>query len=242
MKYVLCWDIDGTLLTTARAGISAWEDAVHATLGVPCDLSDFPTASLTDIEIARRLVEVYGTGGEPSVDGKVLRAYERGLPSSLPKRDGHVLPGVREALDYFASGSDVGSILLTGNTQTGADTKLTYFGLKDYFNRGAFADGTDNRVSIARKALSIAYELLAGEPSPERVYVIGDTPRDIDCGKAIGARTVAVATGSYGYKELQEEEPWLALPGLPSPEEFSRALDIPEPSPSIVAKIRPESP
>ena len=37
--------------------------------------------------------------------------------------------------------------------------------------------------------------------------MIGDTPRDIDCGKSFGARTIAVATGTWSRDQLANYQP-----------------------------------
>lgn len=220
MTSVLFWDIDGTLLTTGRAGIFAWEDAVRTALGVPVDLADFQTAGLTDVEIGFRLLAAYGSRKDPEVARRLLRVYEEQLPACLPRRQGRVLPGVRETLGYLANKKDVVSLLLTGNTRAGANAKLAYYGLAGYFREGAFAEDAPDRTSIAFRALALAQELLGDSPSPETMYVIGDTPHDVNCGKAIMARTIALATGAYSVADLRSYDPWLAMECLPSPEDF----------------------
>ena len=229
MTYVLFWDIDGTLLTTGRAGIYAWEEAMKKVLGVSGDLSGFTTGGLTDIKIAENLVEAYGNGAGPDTVMSLVRSYEQHLPGSLTRKQGRVLPGVHELLQYFRDRDGVLSLLLTGNTEAGARIKLTYYGLSEFLTAGAFADDVPDRVAIARKAAKLAHKLAGGPIPPQRMFVIGDTPHDIECGKAIGARTVAVATGSYSASDLERERPWLTLEGLPGPEEFVLALglDIP---------------
>lgn len=216
---VLFWDIDGTLLTTERAGVFAWEDAIEEVLGTKASFQDYPTAGLTDVEIGRLLVEKVTGAADRECAARVLHHYEELLPSRLHYRKGRVLPGVREILDAASERADVGSILLTGNTSAGAAAKLTHYDLFAYFGHGAFADGTEDRPSIARRALEIAGEQL-GRIDPSRTFVIGDTPHDVRAGDAIGARTVAVATGTYTVAQLAEHDPWWLLSELPGPGEF----------------------
>ena len=223
MTTVLFWDIDGTLLTTARAGIHAWEEAVAERLGRPVDLSDFQTAGLTDVEIARRLAETHGLG--PASAESLLRSYERRLPECLGRRTGAVLPNVLPILERLRGRPDVHSALLTGNTRSGAAAKLRHYGLARFFEGGAFADGADDRASIARTALAQARQIV-GTVSPEQIYVIGDTPHDVACGKAIGARVVAVATGGYTLEQLRATEPWWLLSSLPDPDQFLARLGL----------------
>jgi phosphoglycolate phosphatase-like HAD superfamily hydrolase len=223
MTTIILWDIDGTLLTTARAGILAWERAVAEGLGSPVDLSGFQTAGLTDVEIARRLAADHGL--EPASAERLLRSYELHLPESLGRRTGAVLPNVLPILERLSGRPDVHSALLTGNTRSGAAAKLRHYGLARFFEGGAFADGTDDRAAIARNALAQAQSSV-GTISPDRVYVVGDTPHDVACGKAIAARVIAVATGGYTVEQLRATEPWWLLPSLPAPELFLPRLGL----------------
>jgi phosphoglycolate phosphatase len=216
------WDIDGTLLTTARAGIFALEDASRDVLGHELDLSTMRTAGLTDAEIA---IEVCRSFGLEERAGDFLRAYGDLLPERLSRKRGEVLPNVRANLEALHARDDVSSLLLTGNIRAGAEAKLRHYGLWEFFEQtgGAFSVEGSDRPSIARAAQALAGEAYAGE----RAYVIGDTPHDVSCGKVIGARTVAVATGpSYSAAELEACDPWLTLEQLPAPEELLTLLEL----------------
>jgi phosphoglycolate phosphatase-like HAD superfamily hydrolase len=225
MTTVLFWDIDGTLLTTGRAGIFALEDAASEVIGTQVELTALPTAGLTDRQIATNILQAYGvTPGVAKVD-RLLQLYGDYLPASLPRRQGYVLQGVREILEQLQPRSDVVSLLLTGNIQAGAQAKLAYYGLDSYFVGGAFSDRTEDRSAIARQALAIAQERV-GEIPPEKCYVIGDTPHDIHCGQAIRARVVAVASGSYTVEELSHHNPWWTIPSLPEPQSFFQKIGL----------------
>jgi phosphoglycolate phosphatase-like HAD superfamily hydrolase len=223
MSPVLFWDIDGTLLTTGRAGILAWEEAVWHLLDRRIDLSNLRTAGLTDYEIAVKILEAVGATPSSDLFTSLLRLYETYLPSCLPKKNGNVLPGVREMLDHLRGRPDILSILLTGNTRTGAMTKLAYYSLESYFTVGAFSDIGTDRSSIAQRALSLARDMRRGV-SLDEIFVIGDTPHDIQCGKAIGARVIAVASGVYSLRELLNHDPWWAIEKLPEPESFMKKI------------------
>jgi phosphoglycolate phosphatase-like HAD superfamily hydrolase len=218
MTTVLFWDIDGTLLTTARAGIFAWEEAFQEVLGRELDMSSYKTAGLTDAEIALKLAD-----GDTGAAGRMLRRYAELLPERLHLREGHVLPNVRENLEALSARDDVVNMLLTGNVEDGAKAKLRHYRLWDYFARtgGAFSVEGSDRPSIARAARALITTPYDGD----RTFVIGDTPHDISCGKAIGARTVAVATGpGYTLAELEACAPDVALAELPAPDEFSAVI------------------
>ena len=223
---VLFWDIDGTLLTTAKGGMFAWDDAVKELTGRDFQLQSMRVPGMTDYQIAARTFEMLGLERTEALTHELVRRYEELLPTSLPRRTGHVLPNVREVLQHLRTRPDVTSYLLTGNTRGGATAKLTHYGLIDFFPTGAFAEDTRERATIAERALALARE--AGPVSEHDVFVIGDTPHDIECANAIGVRTIAVATGGYSVEELREHQPWQLFEELPPPDEFLRLLGISE--------------
>ena len=220
---VLFWDIDGTLLTTGKAGVPAWEEAVKEVVGHDFQLSKFRIAGLTDYQIAVRTFELLGVDVNEDQIRRMVTRYEELLPEALPLKQGRVLPNVREILDRLVHRSDVRSYLLTGNTRGGARAKLTHYDLFRYFTDGAFAEDASERSEIAARALELARR--AGPVSDHGVFVVGDTPHDIHCANSIGARTVAVATGGYSLGELESHHPWRAFAELPSADEFIRLID-----------------
>jgi phosphoglycolate phosphatase-like HAD superfamily hydrolase len=223
---VLFWDIDGTLLTTGRAGVPAWDTAVREVIGRDFELSAFKIAGMTDYQIAAQTFSLLGVAADEAMIRRMVSRYEDLLPTHLPLKQGRVLPNVREILDALAGRADVRSFLLTGNTRRGARAKLTHYGLYDYFADGAFAEDAGDRSSIARRALDLARQ--SGPVHDDAVFVIGDTPHDIDCANAIGARTIAVATGGgYSLDDLRLHKPWRAYEELPPVGEFVRLIEGP---------------
>ena len=220
---VLFWDIDGTLLTTGKAGVPAWEAAVHEVTGREFQLSSIRIPGLTDYQIAVRTFELLGVEPGDATLRRMIARYEELLPTALPKKQGRVLPNVREILERLRGRSDVRSYLLTGNTRNGAKAKLTHYGLFDYFPDGAFAEDAGERSTIAARALELARR--AGPIGENAIFVVGDTPHDVACANAIGARTIAVATGGYSVDELSEHRPWRVFLELPPAEEFVRLID-----------------
>lgn len=220
---IVFWDLDGTLLTTARAGIPAWQDALLEVTGAALDLADFDTAGLLDTDIAKRLLEHTGHASDPPSIAAMSRAYVLALPARLPERQGHVHPNVREILAALRR-RGTPQYLLTGNLRDGAIAKLRHYGLADAISDGAFADGAMDRADVARRALALAGAAHRNVVS-ERTYLVGDTPHDIACGAAIGARTIAVATGPYDVGELRRCSPWIAMPSLPSAPDFLALID-----------------
>lgn len=220
---VLFWDIDGTLLTTGKAGVPAWEAAVREVTGRDFQLSSIRVPGLTDFQIAVRTFEMLGLEPDDDRVRRMVRRYEELLPTSLPLKKGTVLPNVREILERVGARPDVRSYLLTGNTRGGARAKLTHYGLAHFFPDGAFAEDTRERATIAARALQLARR--AAPVRDESVFVIGDTPHDIHGADAIGAKTIAVGTGGYTVEELAAYRPWRVFAELPSAQEFVQLID-----------------
>lgn len=155
---VLFWDIDGTLLTTGRAGVFALEDALRELHGADSSLQEVITATgLTDAGIAEISLGAVGTDSSAEAVDSFLRAYERSLPAALHRRRGRVLPNVLGVLGALATRDDVLSLLLTGNTRNGAGAKLAHYGLERFFpNGGSFCVEQKPREEIARRARSLA--------------------------------------------------------------------------------------
>ena len=221
----LFWDIDGTLLTTGKAGVPAWELAVREIVERDFELASFRVAGLTDYQIAVRTFEMLDVDADESTIRRMVRRYEELLPTELPKKRGHVMPNVREILERMRQEPDVHLYLLTGNTGGGARAKLTHYDLFRYFEGGAFAEDAGDRASIAARALTLARSV--APVGDEGAFVIGDTPHDIECANAIGARTIAVATGGYSRAELMAHRPWRVFDELPPADEFARLIRQP---------------
>jgi phosphoglycolate phosphatase-like HAD superfamily hydrolase len=211
---LLLWDIDGTLMTAGRAGHRALERALHATCGIDAGLGDIELAGRTDRWIARRLFQRHGIPQTEEHFAAYLGAYLAALPEELPRTEVHALAGVAELLARLALRGDCTHALLTGNLRQGAETKLRYVGLWSHFRFGAFADDAEERNDLGHHALRRAREAGGRDHAPGQVIVIGDTPHDIECGKVIGARTVAVATGRFRADELAAHSPTRVLRDL----------------------------
>ena len=219
---IFFWDIDGTLIRTSRAGLLAFGQATEELWNRSVDFAGIKAAGMTDNFIARQIIRsVSGREAEPEEIELLCRRYESLLPAQLAAKQGWVLPGVREILSRLAGEDDCKLLLLTGNSSCGAQTKLEHFGLADYFDFScsAFAGQYELRVDIARHALAVVQDNW-GTPARQAIYVIGDTPHDIECGKAIGAYTISVATGTYSVEQLAGCAPWWNVDTLPEPEHF----------------------
>jgi phosphoglycolate phosphatase-like HAD superfamily hydrolase len=174
--------------------------------------------------IARQLLEKNSLQVTPENISALLDSYLQHLPGRMPNHKGRLLPGIRELLERLKTIEEISVALLTGNLRRGAEIKLTHFGVWDYFEFGAFADDHHDRNELGKFARSRAIDQHGVEFSPESIFVIGDTPRDIECGRAIGARTVAIATGNYSLASLKEHAPDFLFTDLSDTEAVISAL------------------
>ncbi|HEX2860826.1 MAG TPA: HAD family hydrolase [Lacunisphaera sp.] len=226
MKKLILWDIDGTLIVSHGAGVRAMEKALTKRFGVTVDLGSIDWAGRTDSWITGEVFRHVGLPDTPQNSHDYLEAYLEALPGELAGGpQGQVLPGVLELLEILHHRQDLAQGLLTGNLRRGAEFKLTHYKVWHYFEFGAFADDSPRRNDLGPHALRRARERHAIEFAPERTFIIGDTPHDIECGKVIGARTIAVATGKFSAEELAAHEPTAVFADFADTAAFLRAID-----------------
>lgn len=223
---LILWDIDGTLIVSHGAGVRAMEKAFTRRFGRPGDLSKIEWAGRTDTWITGEVLRHHGLAATPENCQAYLESYLELLPHEL--RDGpqgQVLPGILELLETIHRRTDLAQGLLTGNLRRGAEFKLTHYKVWHYFEFGAFADDSPLRNDLGPHALRRAGERHAVEFVPERTFIIGDTPHDIECGKVIGARTIAVATGTHSLATLAAHQPDALFANFADPAAFLRFID-----------------
>lgn len=203
MRRIVLFDIDGTLVWGGPAK-HAFVDAMRETYGTPGDFEKVSFAGKTDPQIARELLAGVGLTGAEIEDGleQLWERYLGHLEARLPEDPVRVLPGVGLLLDALAAVEDIGIGLLTGNIAGGARLKLTSGGLWEHFAFGSYGSDHEERDELPAIAVDRARELWGDFVSAECVIIVGDTPRDVACGKAGGTRTLAVATGHFSAAQL----------------------------------------
>jgi phosphoglycolate phosphatase len=211
---LILFDIDGTLLTSGGAGEHALKVGFEQEFGIADDLSKIEISGRTDSGIARQMLQFHGLEVNDHNLDKFYGGYLRNLARELPLRTGRLLPGIETLLSELAGRPHVALGLLTGNLREGARLKLEHYRVAGFFPFGAFADDHHDRNQLGPFALERARELYAAEFQPRRVTVIGDTPHDVSCARAIGARALAVATGGFRSADLQRCEPDALLENL----------------------------
>jgi phosphoglycolate phosphatase-like HAD superfamily hydrolase len=211
--HVVLFDIDGTLISSGGAGKAALERAMAAEFGASHLIEKIQFSGRSDRAIISDLFRLHAVEDRPEHRQRLTAAYLRHLPACLASHNGRILPGIAALLAELRR-RDVTLGLLTGNIRAGAKAKLGFFGLYEHFAFGGFGDRHLDRDDIAREALEEIERRLNGRHSPERIWVVGDTPLDVRCARAIGARAVAVATGWHGMEELASHQPDLLLSDL----------------------------
>jgi phosphoglycolate phosphatase-like HAD superfamily hydrolase len=218
MQHLVLFDIDGTILHSGGAGRDAMEHALTEIFGTPGD-SAMRYDGKTDRQIVREAMRGAGFS-DADVDARmddVVSLYVASLPERLndPDRGVGLYPGVADIIQAVHNRSDAVLGLLTGNVEPGARLKLGAVGLNfDLFRVNAF--GSDSEVrgdlpAIAHRRMEKEFGVaLEGRD----VVVIGDTPADIACGRALGARAIGVATGWYSVDDLEKHAPYAVFSDL----------------------------
>jgi phosphoglycolate phosphatase-like HAD superfamily hydrolase len=239
MRKLVLFDIDGTLVLTGGAGIRAMNRACEELVGHPHALEGIPVAGRTDRII---LSDVVTRAGHTLHDGLLERLRDRYIDNlrveierpgriqsfeSLGARGGikAVMPGIRELLEILEQRDDVFLGLLTGNFEAGAKIKLEHFDLWRYFRCGAFGDDSADRNDLVPFAVERARRCGLPEIDATDILVVGDTPHDVACARAVGATPVGVATGGFTADTLRESGAEIVFQNLGVATDFMKLID-----------------
>jgi phosphoglycolate phosphatase len=214
---VLLFDIDGTLIASGGSGRQALVRAFDTLFGVG-DPLDFPLDGLTDPAIVRAALWHCRL---PDSDQQIQRVFEANfdfLPDEVVAALGYrALPGVTRLLEQATARPERYAVGLgTGNIQRGATIKLARADLNRFFRFGGYGSDHEDRVELIRRAHRRGAELL-GLPVDCPAVVIGDTPHDVSAARAIGARSVCVATGAFTVDQLLAAGADVAFADLTAP-------------------------
>ena len=212
MIRLILFDIDGTLLHTGGAGVKAFRKVFATEFNATHGFEQLKFAGRTDYSLVREFFACHGIAASPENFQTFFERYVFWLDHILKESESRTCHGVLEFIKELRALPQPPVLgLLTGNIRLGAEIKLRHFDLWDVFETGAFADDHEERDQIAAIAHERGNRLLNQKLRGEEVLVIGDTPLDIRCARAIGAKVVAVATGGHSLEELQSHKPdWAA--------------------------------
>lgn len=197
------FDIDGTLVDTGGAGMRALQEAA-----VECYGGEGPSLDLagsTDLGVLAGILSHFDLEHADGEEERFFACYLQRLEWNLAHGgySGRVLPGAEVLLDTLAQLDGITVGLLTGNIAEGAGAKMRHYGLDRHFGFGAYGCDHADRNLLGPVALERAAVHAGREFSPEETLVIGDTPKDVACAKAMGARCLAVATGKFSAEQLR---------------------------------------
>lgn len=222
---ILLWDIDGTLMRSARTG--AFKDytipMLEQVFGTSGRLAEMQVSGMTDLQLVTEALRDEGFTHE-DVRERIDHLRERYM-EEMKRATGNgdeffeLLPGVRETLQAISAQPRYRSALLTGNIEPAAYLKVELMGLAEFFDLpGAFGDESHDRSDLPELAAERIRQHLGVKFEPQQFIVIGDTPNDIACAKHFGARSLAVGTGRlYRTKDLLECDPDAFIPNLADP-------------------------
>lgn len=232
---VILFDIDGTLLLTDRAGQRAMNELATGSAEDNGMASEIAFAGRTDRAIIMEYFQRLGMEANEENFRAFCRRFLHRLPQQLQARRGYVLPGVGQLLDRLSSMPGVAVGLLTGNLRDAARLKLRHYCLDHYFYlagepMGGFGDEHLDRDDVARTAWRDVRQRINVPIEPCDVCIIGDTPLDVKCARAISVRVLAVATGGYTQDELRQTQADWVVPDLNAIDDWWQQF-IQEPDP-----------
>jgi phosphoglycolate phosphatase-like HAD superfamily hydrolase len=220
------FDIDGTLLSAGGVSSRALVDALMETFGAVGPLAGYDYSGKTDPQIVRELMRGAGFSDEEieALRETALERYRSRLLELL--RPEHVvsLPGVGPLLEALAATTGVTLGLLTGNLEPCARAKLAPLDANRHFPFGAFGSDHEDRYRLPALAVARARELTGREFAGKRVVIVGDSVHDVLCGRGLGVRAVAVATGRTPSRRLAAESPDALLDDFSQTEAALRAI------------------
>ncbi len=212
---LVLFDIDGTLIRTGGAGVKAFAKVFETEFGATDHFERLKFAGRTDLSIVREFFTLHRIPSTTENFGRFFDRYVFWLDNILRDSRAEVCPGVREFIGQLKSLSQPPLLgLLTGNIRLGAEIKLRRLNLWHEYQTGGFADDHEDRNQIAAIARERGSRILRQDLAADQVLVIGDTPLDIRCGRSIGAKVLAVATGGASLEELSAHHPDWAVPDL----------------------------
>ena len=216
-RYIFC-DIDGTLLHAPGAGSSAFGDTFSEVFGVPVDMGHINFAGATDIRVLQQLMREQDIPHDLAREKRFFERLPFFLDRNMTAAPPTVFPGVGMFLERVSTHWSLG--LVTGNIKACAVIKLKHAGIARYFDGlGGFGDDDGDRNKMAALALERAGH-------PDRAFLLGDTPSDIEAARGNGMVSVAVCNGQFDRATLEAEGADLVLDSFEDADELFRALDL----------------
>jgi phosphoglycolate phosphatase len=200
---VVLFDVDETLVHTGGSGTRSWKAAFERLYGIPADIGAHSSAGETDPQVARATFEAV-LGRHPSDDelSTLYAQYLLHLAEDIWTSEQYrVLPGAEQVLLRLGeAGVTLG--LVSGAMEGAARTKLIPANLNRFFVFGGYGSDSPDRGELTKFAIDKASRM-HDQLTAAQVYVVGDTPHDMEATKTAGAVSVGVASGNYSTDELR---------------------------------------
>ncbi|MCX6178507.1 MAG: HAD hydrolase-like protein [Chlorobiales bacterium] len=216
LRKLVLFDIDGTLLTVNSINRRILMDALKEVYGTEGSAGTHNFAGKMDSIIIYEVLQNAGLS-----DTEIAEKFDEAKQTYIEKfrlqakpSDVILMEGIRELLDQLSASSELMLGLLTGNFEGSGRHKLLLPEINHYFPFGAFADDGQSRNELPAVAVEKAYQLTGKKFSETDIIIIGDTEHDIVCARALNAKSIAVATGTYSAEELQKHNPHIIYENL----------------------------
>ena len=220
MQNLLLFDIDGTIIRGKNPHIQSFEHALMTVHDLTISIDAVEIAGSTDRLVLEHILNAHGIS-----DHKIEECFEcmtLFFTKAISESAIEILPGVIDILEILCRNESVIIGHVTGNVKKIADAKMRKVGLHAYFMVGGYGCSEHSaRYELVHTASDMAQKIFSFDKKKDKIFVIGDTPRDVEAGKNAGAITIAVATGHHTIDELNTYEPDLLVNNL---EEGRRAI------------------
>lgn len=205
-RRLVLFDVDGTLLSSGRLARDVFAEALIDVFGTAGDIDAYRFEGKLDPVIVTELMRGAAISEERiELDrAAALARYLDLLEAALERQRPTLKPGIAELVPEVASAPAAVTALLTGNLERGARIKLRAARLWEHFRFGVWGDEAPRREQLGPLALERARALTGLAFAGADCVVVGDSVHDVACGKAVGGRVVAVATGRTRASELEE--------------------------------------
>ena len=224
MSILLIWDIDGTLINCKGVGRKALNDAFLKMFGIKSGFDGVSMSGRLDERIVRDAMRIHGI--DLSSLNDFYKAYGESLLHQMEIHKPYVHDGVQSILEETSLSGQVLNAIGTGNCQVGAQMKLKFTGLDHFMKLGGYGSDHEKRDTLIKDVINQAHKVKGTPFDKNKIFVIGDTPRDIIAGQKNKVKTIALETGGYTASDLGAFDPDFVLPSLLDKEAFYRAIEL----------------